>query len=81
MLVMFYFFTKVSADRLSLSLRDKLFTNLLFAQPEAFSKKAPGKYLLRFSGDLQTIQNFLSRGIILFLKDKNASQELARSVL
>ncbi len=66
---MFYFFTKVSADRLSLSLRDKLFTNLLFAQPEAFSKKAPGKYLLRFSGDLQTIQNFLSRGIILFLKD------------
>jgi ABC-type multidrug transport system fused ATPase/permease subunit len=65
----FYFFSKVSADRLSLSLRDRLFTTLLFTRPEVFAKKAPGKYLLRFSGDLQAIQNFLSKGVILFLKD------------
>ena len=65
----FYFFSKVSADRLSLSLRNKLFSRLVFSQPEAFSKKAPGQYLLRFSGDLQAIQNFFTQGIIIFLKD------------
>ena len=65
----FYFFSKVSAERLTLSLRNKLFTSLLFAEPKAFASKAPGKYLLRFSGDLQAIQNFFTKGIILFLKD------------
>ena len=65
----FYFFSKVTADRLSLSLRNKLFSRLVFSQPEAFAKKAPGQYLLRFSGDLQAIQNFFTQGIIIFLKD------------
>ena len=66
---LFYYFSKVSANKLSRSIRDSLFENQLNTRYDLFSQKSPPKYLLRYSGDLQAIQSFYVKGILVFIKD------------
>jgi ABC-type multidrug transport system fused ATPase/permease subunit len=66
---LFNYFSKVSATKLSRSVRDSLFEHQLKTRYDLFSKRSPAKYLLRYSGDLQAIQNFYVNGILIFAKD------------
>lgn len=58
-----------SAEVFSKKLREDLLqAQLAFTMP-AFYKKAPGKYLLRYSGDLNAIQRYVINGILKFSID------------
>lgn len=65
----FYYLSKISANKLSQSLRDGLFEHQINTQYDLFSTKFPARYLLRYSGDLQAIQNYYSKGIFTFARD------------
>jgi len=56
-------------ERLAFDLRNRLFFEQLNLPIQTYEQKGIGKYLLRFSGDLTSIQNFLARGIIRFSID------------
>ncbi len=47
-------------------LRNQLFSHQLNLQTKIYEEKGVGKYLLRYSGDLKSIQNYLTKGIIGF---------------
>ncbi|MEP7109553.1 MAG: ABC transporter transmembrane domain-containing protein [Ferruginibacter sp.] len=66
---LFNYCSKVSASKLSLTIRDNLFEYQLNTRFDQFSEKSPAKYLLRYSGDLQAIQNFYIKGTLTFIKD------------
>ncbi|MEM6800932.1 MAG: ABC transporter ATP-binding protein, partial [Bacteroidota bacterium] len=53
-------------ELLSFELRNKLFAHQLRLENRIYEEKGVGKYLLRYSGDLKSIQNYLSKGIIGF---------------
>lgn len=63
------FFSGVASEKFSKSLREQLFKAQLNTTLSAFEKKATGNYLLRYSGDLTAITNYLSKGIIGFIND------------
>ncbi len=50
-------------------LREKLFVQQLKIQTSVYEDRGVGRYLLRHSGDLKSIQNYLTRGIIRFSTD------------
>src|SRR5207245_1953206 len=63
------YFSGYSAELFSRDLRDRLVqTQLAFTLP-VFEKKAAGKYLLRYSGDLLAIQHYITKGILKFSID------------
>ncbi len=47
-------------------LRVQLFEHQMFISLEEYDKKGYGKYLLRYSGDLTSIRNYLVRGVMRF---------------
>ena len=51
------------------SLRNQLFEKQLKIPVSDYEDHGMGRYLLRFSGDLKSIQNFMTRGIIRFVGD------------
>ncbi|WP_299212294.1 ABC transporter ATP-binding protein [uncultured Aquimarina sp.] len=53
----------------SKQLREQLFRNQLQVAMEVYDNKGIGKYLLRYSGDLKSIQNYMKNGLIRFLQD------------
>ncbi|HXH17797.1 MAG TPA: ABC transporter ATP-binding protein, partial [Chitinophagales bacterium] len=71
--VIFAFFEKygtgVSAERFARRLRERVFAAQLSHTLPVHREKAVGKYLLRYSGDLRTVQNYLSKGILSFTGD------------
>lgn len=50
-------------------IREKLFAAQMAWSREQFDKKHFGKYLLRYTNDMKSIQNFLTKGIMGFIKD------------
>lgn len=56
-------------EKFAKDLREKLFAHQLQIVTEVYDQKGIGKYLLRYSGDLKSIQNYVSRGIFRFLQD------------
>lgn len=63
------FLSGICAEKFAKSLREQLFKAQLSTTLGEFEKKATGNYLLRYSGDLTAITNFLSKGIIGFIND------------
>ncbi len=53
----------------SLSLKKKVFEHQIYTDYKKYEEKGVGKYLLRYSGDLGSIQNYLTVGIIRFSRD------------
>ncbi|OYU83390.1 MAG: hypothetical protein CFE24_11615 [Flavobacterium sp. BFFFF2] len=56
-------------ERLSKSVREQLFHAQMNADLTFHQRKETGLYLLRYSGDLTAIQNYLTKGIIMFAND------------
>ena len=50
-------------------IRNKLFKHQVKLGTKVYEEKGTGKYLLRYSGDLKSIQNYLTKGIIGFSTD------------
>ncbi|NAS11861.1 ABC transporter transmembrane domain-containing protein [Poritiphilus flavus] len=56
-------------ERFVKSLRERLFDCQMQIALPVYSEKGIGKYLLRFSGDLKSIQNYLKQGLMRFVQD------------
>ncbi|MEW7292148.1 ABC transporter transmembrane domain-containing protein [Aquimarina sp. 2304DJ70-9] len=56
-------------ERFSKTLREQLFANQLQIAIGIYDNKGIGKYLLRYSGDLKSIQNYMKNGLIRFSQD------------
>ncbi len=69
----FLFFEKynqgIIAEQLAFDLRNELFNAQLNLPLPIYEEKGTGKYLLRFSGDMKSIQNYLKNGVIIFISD------------
>lgn len=69
----FYFLerfqTGVLGERLVRSLREQLFEHQLYLNMRIYDQDGTGKYLLRYSGDLKSVQNYVTKGIIRFASD------------
>ena len=63
------YFSGINGELFAKYLREKLFAKQLVTTMQAFEKKESGAYLLRYSGDLQSAQNYLTKGIIGFIVD------------
>ena len=51
------------------NLREQLFEHQLQISTSIYDEKGIGKYLLRYSGDLKSIQNYVTRGLFRFSQD------------
>lgn len=58
-----------TGELLTYELRNRLFAHQLKLHTRIYEEKGVGKYLLRYSGDLKSIQNYLTKGIIGFTVD------------
>lgn len=56
-------------ERFSKSFRERLFAAQLNIAMPVYDEKGIGKYLLRFSGDLKSIQNYIKNGMLRFAQD------------
>jgi ABC-type multidrug transport system fused ATPase/permease subunit len=63
------FLTAVTGEKLVKQVREQLFQAQLHQAYEQFQQKDTGKYLLRYSGDMRSIQNMLTRGVIGYTKE------------
>ena len=59
----------ILGERFSRDLREELFVRQLKVRLPVYEESGTGKYLLRFSGDLKSIQNYLTQGIFRFSQD------------
>lgn len=59
----------VLGERFSKSLRERLFAHQLRVITPIYEEKGIGRYLLRFSGDLKSVQNYLTKGVFRFTQD------------
>lgn len=71
MLVLFVqrYLTGILGERFSQDIRENLFTHQLSLSLEHHRRKHSGKYLLRYSGDLVSVQHFVTKGILDFACD------------
>ena len=65
----FKFVSGIVAEKFSQFVREKTFEAQMNHSLSVHRLKADGKYLLRYSGDLNAIQNFLTKGVIQFAAD------------
>ena len=63
------YYLGITGELLAKSIREDLFSRQLNAKLEVHQKKETGLYLLRYTGDLSAIQNYLTKGIITFVND------------
>lgn len=59
----------ILGERFSKSLREQLFAHQLRVLTPIYDEKGIGRYLLRYSGDLKSVQNYLTQGIFRFAQD------------
>ena len=59
----------LSGEVFSKELRETLFEKQLHIDLPEYEEKGVGKYLLRFSGDMKSVQNYLTRGVLRFSQD------------
>ncbi len=63
------FKTGVLGEKFIRSIRESLFEHQMMIQMTSYDATGFGKYLLRYSGDMSSIRNFLTVGIIRFIID------------
>ena len=61
--------TSILGELFVKDLRVKLFRQQIIIHTEVYSDRGTGRYLLRHSGDLKSIQNYFTKGFILFSID------------
>lgn len=59
----------IIGERFAKSLREQLFEHQLHIDTPIYDQKGIGKYLLRYSGDLKSIQNYITNGLFKFTQD------------
>lgn len=59
----------ILSERLVRALRPLLFRQQLRLNAQAYEEKGAGRFLLRFSGDLSSVQQLISKGILQFAGD------------
>ncbi|WP_456378751.1 ABC transporter transmembrane domain-containing protein [Lutibacter sp.] len=59
----------IIGERFAKDLREQLFEHQLHINTHIYDQKGIGKYLLRYSGDLKSIQNYVTKGLFRFLQD------------
>lgn len=64
-----HYHSSVIGEYFSQSLREKMYHHQMKAHMSYYDLKGTGKYLLRYSGDLRSIQNFLTLGLFQFAGD------------
>lgn len=63
------YYTGMVGEKFVWEIRNQLFDHQLKLPLSIYDSKGSGKYLLRFSGDLRSIQNYLTKGVIRFISD------------
>ncbi|RTL60860.1 MAG: ABC transporter ATP-binding protein [Sphingobacteriales bacterium] len=63
------YLSELQATSFSLTLQKKLFRHHIRMKTKDFTKKPVGKYLLRYSGDINSIRHYLTKGIFHFISD------------
>ncbi len=63
------YYLGISGELISKSIRERLFARQLNVKLAIHQKKETGLYLLRYTGDLSAIQNYLTKGVITFFND------------
>lgn len=63
------YFTGKFGEHIAKDLRERFFHHQLMQSWQTFSRRAPGKYLLRYSGDMAAVQRFFTKGVIGFVID------------
>ncbi|MCB9232364.1 MAG: ATP-binding cassette domain-containing protein [Bacteroidia bacterium] len=63
------YWSGVLGEYLAWKVRNELFAHQLKMQMKEYDEKGIGKYMLRYSGDLKGLQNYLTRGLIQFSGD------------
>lgn len=66
---LFRYGSKKIATDFSFSIRKRLFNSHIRMKPAEFSKKPIGSYLLRYSGDIKSLQTYIEKGIFQFSGD------------
>jgi ABC-type multidrug transport system fused ATPase/permease subunit len=61
--------TGITGEKLTKDLREILFEKQMQHSLTSFQRKKPGNYLLRYSGDLSAIQQFVNKGVLVFTGD------------
>lgn len=61
--------TGILGERFAKSIREALFAHQMCVQMKDYNDSGFGKYLLRYSGDMNSIRNYLTNGIISFIID------------
>jgi len=59
----------IIGEGFSLALRRRLFSHQLALERKHYTEKGAGRYLLRFSGDLNSVQSLFTRGVLRTLGD------------
>lgn len=59
----------ILGERFSQSLREQLFAHQLRVLTPIYDAKGIGRYLLRYSSDLKSVQNYLTQGLFRFAQD------------
>ncbi|MFI5149062.1 MAG: ABC transporter ATP-binding protein [Bacteroidia bacterium] len=63
------YFSGIGSERFSRDVRELLFSKQLYTRLAVFESKETGRYLLRYSGDLTALQQYLTLGVFSFIKD------------
>ncbi len=63
------YLTGLSGEHFAKALRERLFSHQLAVLLTVHQRKPVGKYLLRYGGDLKSIRNYLTKGLIGFVRD------------
>ncbi len=66
---LYTFLSGILVEKFTKTLRELLFQSQLNTDLSFFEKKATGNYLLRYSGDLSSVNKYLTKGIIGFIND------------
>ena len=63
------YYIAIIGEGFAKDLRERLFEHQLQISTPIYDQKGIGKYLLRYSGDLKSIQNYITRGLFRFSQD------------
>ena len=63
------YYIAIIGEKFAKNLREDLFKHQLQISNSVYAEKGIGKYLLRYSGDLKSIQNYVTRGLFRFTQD------------
>jgi ABC-type multidrug transport system fused ATPase/permease subunit len=63
------YYVTIIGEKFAKTLREDLFKHQLQISNSVYDEKGIGKYLLRYSGDLKSIQNYVTRGLFRFSQD------------